>query len=326
MAESRRQELIKVNTLKDLFTECRDQIEKTLPKAFQGEADRLIQMTIIGFVTSKSRDKLAMCKPVTYARAFLEAAAFGFALDGKNCYPIPYGDEVTCMFDWKALVTCARRAASIKDGRFQTVYANDHFEWWEEDGKRSYKFRLADDEDNRGDLRGAFGVVILPDGNYRFEWMSRKELGKVRASSKSPNSPAWQNWEERMYGKAVLKRCLQGLDLDPTIKRLIDLDNQEFDVDKIIDATPAAGRIASYDDLAARLEGSIAEPAAIEHQPESIEDQIPDFGLSEAELAEPVVVPPAISNRPAAPAQASQSPASRPTQRPSIANHGRGNG
>lgn len=126
-----------------------------------------------------------------------------------------------------------------------------------------------------------------------------------------------------MYGKAVLKRCLQGLDLDPTIKRLIDLDNQEFDVDKIIDATPASGRIASYDDLAARLEGSVGEQAAIEHKPESIDDQIPDFGLSEAELAEPVEVQPAPVNRP--PVQPQTAPArtvSRPAPRPSIANHG----
>ena len=65
--------------------------------------------------------------------------------------------------------------------------------------------------------------------------MGIAELATVRKMSKSPNSPAWQNWENRMYAKAVLKRALTSVQDDPVLSSLIEHDNKEFDVDKIIE-------------------------------------------------------------------------------------------
>jgi recombination protein RecT len=315
-------QLITVNALREGFEAAKDKIEKALPAAFKDQADRFIQMSMVAFVTSKCRDKLEKCKPATYVRSLLEAASFGFALDGKNCYPIPYGDEVTCMFDYKAIVVCARRAGSIKDAWFQDVCENDHFVRNEINGKKSYEFRMAEDEDNRGDVKGAYAVVLLTDDTVRFEYMTRKELEKVRKSSKSPNSPAWQNWRERMDGKAVLKRALQGLDLDPAVRRMIDLDNREFDVDRIIDATPTDRKVAALDDLTDQLEaalGNVPATATPAIEQRSIEDEIPDFGVNgsahyEVEPTKPVPVAETVPAQRAAPTP-------RPSARPSISSH-----
>lgn len=314
--------IITVNELRHRQADFLDKIRAAMPDRYKKEAERFIQMSIIAFTTSPQRERLEKCKIETFFRSVIEAASYGYALDGKHAYPIPYGNEITCSFDYKALVTCARRAGSIRDARFQVVHKNDEFDWYEENGSIKYRFRIAEDETNRGEIRGAYAVVILPDGTTRFEYMSRNELEKVRKASKSPDSPAWKNWIDRMFGKAVLKRALQGLDLDLSVERMIDQDNREYDTNRIIDGSVATAKLEVMEDLATKLESRLApEPVpAIEYEPESIDDEIPDFGLSPEELeAEPVMpepVPVAVS-RPSAPRPA----APRASAGPSIAAH-----
>lgn len=314
--------VISVNEIIKRRSEFIEKIRVVMPDRFKKDAERFVQMSIVAFTTSSQRTKLEKCTVESFYRSVIEAANYGYALDGKNAYPIPYGNEITCSFDYKALVTAARRAGSIRDARMQVVHKNDEFDWYEENGSIKYRFRIAEDEANRGDIRGAYAVVILPDGTTRFEYMSRKELDKVRKASKSPDSPAWVNWPDRMFGKAVLKRALQGLDLDPSVEQMIDHDNREYDTSRVIEGNVATAKIEVMEDLATKLEARLApEPVpAIEYEPESIDDEIPDFGLSPEELeAEPVMpepVPVAVS-RPAPPRPV----APRASAGPSIAAH-----
>jgi recombination protein RecT len=317
--------LITPQILHDNSAKFMDKIRASLPKQYKDQAERFFQISIIAFTTNPQREKLAKCRIDTFFRSVIKAARYGFALDGENAYAIPYKDEVTCQFDYKAVVTCARRAGSIKDARFQVVCKNDTFDWYEENGEIRYKFRMADDEDNRGPMRGAYAVAILPGGTTRFEYMSKKDLDKIRSSSKSPDSPAWVNWPDRMYGKAVLKRALQGVDLDPATKGLIRADNEEFDLDRIIDGNVATARTEVMEDLATRLESKLKkEPVAVIEYEEPVdeveEDPIPDFGLTEDELQEPVEVTPVHRPVAARPVPPRAMPA-RASSGPSIANH-----
>ena len=298
-------QLTTVKTLRDNLLSALPKIENALPKALKGEAERLVQISIVAFATAKNRVALEKCDPVTYVQAFMDAAAAGFALDNKNAYAIPYGRDVTCQFDYKAIVTCARRTGAILDAHAQEVCKNDKFEWWDENGKRSYRFQMAEDEDDRGPLRGAFAVANLPGDLFRFEYMPIKELLKIRQASKSPESPAWKNWEHRMYCKAPLKRTLQGLEMDSSFGRMLEVDNREYDMDRVIDGKASPARIQTYDDLADVLDSQPMSAApAIEHH-----DDIPSFGMSDEYLdAEPA---PMRQERPAA----------RATSRPSIGNH-----
>jgi recombination protein RecT len=317
--------IITVNELRNRQTEFIDKIRAAMPDRYKKEAERFVQMSIIAFTTSSQRDKLEKCKIETFFRSVIEAASYGYALDGKHAYPIPYGNEITCSFDYKALVTCARRAGSIRDARFQVVHKNDEFDWYEENGSVKYRFRIAEDESNRGEIRGAYAVVILPDGTTRFEYMSRSELDKIRRSSKSPDSPAWKNWIDRMFGKAVLKRALQGLDLDLSVEQMIDQDNREYDTNRIIDGSVSTAKTEVMEDLATRLESKLKkEPVAVIEYEEPVdeveEDSIPDFGLTEDELQEPVEVTPVHRPVAARPVPPRAMPA-RASSGPSIANH-----
>lgn len=289
-----------------------DKIEDALPAKLKGQAKRFIQVSLLAFATSKNRDKLERCKPATYLQAFLEACSAGFPLDDKHCYAIPYGTDVTCSFDYKSLITAARRCGAIQDAWAQDVCKNDTFWWADRNGKKEYEFRMADDEDNRGEITGAYSVAILPGGLTRFEYMTRKQLDKLRAASKSPQSPAWNTWPERMYCKGPVRRVLQGLEMDSSFGHILELDNREYDLDKIVDTRASEARIQNYDQLADALHATEPVQAAIEYQPEAERFE------PQQEEPEPVTIPAKRSQPAATTATAGIPP--RPA-RPSIGNH-----
>ncbi|MEM1225984.1 MAG: RecT family recombinase [Planctomycetota bacterium] len=248
----------------------RERIASLLPKAYQSRIDRFISRAALTFATSKNADKLMKCKPASVVQSVCQAAEYGFALDDKFVYAIPYAGVCTAMFDYKALVAVARRHRLIIDVRAQDVREADEFEWWEEDFKQRYRFRKA--SGGRGEIVGAFAVVDFPNGGHRLEHMAIEELERVHKSSKSQESPAWTNWKNRMFCKAVVKRALTYVQDDPSLGSLIDYDNREYDMDKIIESPSQPKAIA---DLTAEI---------FDDETQGIEDHRPtDNGMTEEE-------------------------------------------
>jgi len=219
-------------------------IEQMLPARYRPHVERFIRRAGLTFATSKNREKLAKCSQKSIVQAVCAAAEYGFALDDKFVYAIPYLNtvkdpesgkdvrqmEVQATFDYKALVAVARRNGLILDLRAQEVCENDEFEYADQDFKQTYCFRKA--RGDRGGIVGAYAIVTFPSNLHRFEHMDISELRKVRAASKSKTSPAWTNWEARMYVKAVVKRALTWVQDDPTLGELISYDNQDYDLEK----------------------------------------------------------------------------------------------
>lgn len=257
-------------------TNSRDRIAEMLPAAYRSQIDRFISRAALTFAQSKNRDKLLACSPGSIIQAVCVAAEYGFALDDKFCYAIPYGTTCTAMFDYKALIAVARRHKLILDVRAQDVCENDEFDAWEEDFKQRYRFRKASGD--RGEIIGVFAVVDFPNGGHRYEHMAIEELNKVHAASKSPKSPAWVNWRSRMFAKAVVKRALLSVQDDPSLGSLIDHDNSEYDMDKIIDSTAKPRAIG---DLTSQIM-SEPEQKAIENKPVNTNP----LGMSDEEMAD----------------------------------------
>jgi len=271
---------VTVASLREQLSLIEEKIDEALPGQLKGQAKRFIQISILAFATSKNRDSLEKCSVASYLQAFLEAASAGFPLDNKNAYAIPYNNkksvdgkdvwawEAQCQFDYKALIIAARRCGAIKDAWAQDVCERDHFTWMDRNGRREYEFQMAEDEDNRGEIKGAFAVAILPNDLVRFEYMTKKQLEKLQASSKSPQSPAWKNWRERMVCKGPIKRLLQGLEMDSSFGLMLEIDNREFDMEKVVDGRASETRVRTYDELADALHETASTQPVIEHRPE----------------------------------------------------------
>lgn len=242
-------------------------VEKVLPKAFKGQAERFLSRAILTFKTSdpKVYPRLAQCTPESFFTAVCTAAECGFALDNYFAYMIPYGRVCTCEFDYKAIVVRARRSGTVTDIRPQVVHENDEFDFYEESGQQRYRYRPCLDGDP-GPMKLVYAVATFPDGGYRFGYMTRDELAKVRRASKSPDSPAWKLWEGQMWCKAAIKRLSKGLLDDPGVIRIIELDNELYDPAKSVEgkvAKRAEANGKSLDELADAAE-QMANPRITE--------------------------------------------------------------
>lgn len=242
--------------LREMFREDKaiQAVEKVLPKAFKGQAERFLSRAILTFKTSdpKVYPRLAQCTPESFFTAVCTAAECGFALDNYFAYMIPYGRVCTCEFDFKAIVVRARRSGTVTDIRPQIVHENDDFEFYEESGQQHYRYRPCLSGDP-GPMKLVYAVATFPGGGFRFGYMTRDEIAKVRKASKSPDSPAWKLWESQMWCKAAIKRLSKGLLDDPGVIRIIELDNQLYDPEKVVDgkvARRAEANGKSLDDLA----------------------------------------------------------------------------
>lgn len=331
--------VITKKSLYEELTRCKVGIQQLLPVAHRDQVERFIARAVLTFLTHQQQDKIAKCTLQSIVQCVQEAAERGFALDNHFAYVIPYNNkklvngndewvwEAQCQFDYKALIATARRGGCIKDARAQIVYANDEFDQGDENGEQFYRYRPAKGE--KGEVIGAYAVATLPGGGYRFAWMDATDLERVRAASKSPESPAWKNWKDRMYCKAVLKRVLNGLQDDPGLVRILELDNREYDMDRVIDAVPKKTQSQQFDELAAALGGveQDEKQLRIEQQPEaeefvpSDEEELPAGTLVKSKPKRETV--PAktasVSATRTQPAQRSVPP--RPPQRPTIGSH-----
>jgi hypothetical protein len=62
------------------------------------------------------------------------------------------------------------------------------------------------------------------------EIMSVDDFEKVRKASKAPNSPAWRDWRDEMYKKAVLRRGAKYISINnDKIRQLIERQDALFD-------------------------------------------------------------------------------------------------
>jgi len=266
-------ELINATTFRSELLTRKERLEKVLPTAYRHQAERFIERAVLTFYGHEQREKLERCTPISLVQCVLEAAECGFALDNHFVYLIPYGTVAQCEFDFKALVVRARRSGTVEDVRPQVVHENDEFDYYDECGKTVYKFREA--RGDRGPIIGAYAVATFPGGGYRFTYMAMSELQKVKRASKSPNSPAWSKWEDQMFCKAVIKRCLKGLLDDPGIVQMLEIDNRNYG--EVIEgvATATTKRVSSMDSLAASLEARVSTPA-IESKSDPIDYDVID--------------------------------------------------
>lgn len=113
----------------------REQIEGALPRYMKGEADRLIKRALITFSRTPT---LHECSPASFIRCVVQAAEYGFAIDGVLCYAVPFNCKIEepgkqvrwekqCQFmpSYKGLVAVARKGGQIAEIYGYTVCTND---------------------------------------------------------------------------------------------------------------------------------------------------------------------------------------------------------
>lgn len=172
-------------------------------------ADRVIRLIL---AARSQNPQLRECSKESVLLFFMKMAETGLESIGPGgAWPVPFRNkatgqkEIQFIPDYRGLIWLAKKTGNVKSIEAQCVFKNDEIKITLGDTPSvAHVPAIAD----RGELVGAYCVVIDQDGSRHVEYMTREEIEKVRSASKAADTGPWKDWHERMALKTVIRRAL----------------------------------------------------------------------------------------------------------------------
>lgn len=201
----------------------------------------------------------------------MRAAQDGLLPDGREgalvIYKTKDGDSWIAKVQWMPMIAGirkkARNSGEIVTWDAQVVCLNDDFEF--ELGDSPYIKHKPCMAGDPGPVIAAYSVATLKGGEKSREVMTRAQIDKVRAASKSPTKGPWSDWFEEMARKTVARRHSKLLPMSTDLDDLIRRDDDLYDMAGARDAAKVEAG-ARPKTLAARLD-ALAAPVADDEPP-----------------------------------------------------------
>lgn len=170
------------------------------------------------------------CSEISIKREISKCAADGLVPDNKEAAMIPYKGELQYQPMVQGIIKRMKELGGVFNIVCNLVYEKDEFILDESDPDslvhKSDRFST-----DRGKVVG--GYVVFRDEHKRvmhLETMSLADFENVRKASKAPDSPAWKNWTNEMYKKAVLRRGSKWISVNnDKIRALLERQDDMFD-------------------------------------------------------------------------------------------------
>lgn len=152
----------------------------------------------------------AINNPLSLRNAFSQVAACGLTLNPARglCYLVPREGQVILDVSYKGMIKTAVNDGAIRDCIVELVYSLDTFQY---KGKRHspvHEFDPFDLKEQRGEFRGVYVEVTLPDGRVHVEAVTAAEIYKARDASelwKRKKKGPWLDFEDSMRKKSGIK-------------------------------------------------------------------------------------------------------------------------
>jgi len=119
----------------------------------------------------------------------------------------------------------ARMSGQIAILSSKAVFNDDIFRYWMDENGEHINY---EPQYNGGEMRLAFAFAKLTNGELIVEVMSRADIDKVRAASKTGTYGPWKDWYERMACKAVMHRLAKRL---PNASEVMEMCEQGMNMD-----------------------------------------------------------------------------------------------
>jgi len=169
------------------------------------------------------RQDLRACSLESKIDVVLSAAELGLCLDGRLAHAVPYKGQAALIVDYKGLISIARRAGLIEDVYADVICEGDECEF-RRTGAEEVFVHGYDPRIDRGNVCGAYAMILFRGGRSRVVTMSLGELESIRARSRAGGSGPWMTDTAEMYKKTVTRRALKTYCDDPALSRAFDVD------------------------------------------------------------------------------------------------------
>lgn len=186
-----------------------DAVSEALPKDFN--KTRFVQNAL---ALINEHPELHKYPASALMSGLLKGAYLGLDFYARECYLVPYGNQLNYQTDYKGAKKLAKKYSirPVKDIYAQLVRQDDIFEVGIVGTETTITFKPQPFSNKP--VVGAFAVCIFQDGGMIYETMSVEDLETTRRQSKASNSPAWKNFKGEMYRKTVLHRLCKHIELD----------------------------------------------------------------------------------------------------------------
>lgn len=226
-------QIAKFSSENDLKTVLATQYMKQINNYF-GDDKRALAFLSAVVAATQRLPELLECTPSSVVNSFMTMAQLGFMPSGVSgeAYVLPYRNkgilEAQFQLGYQGLVTLFYRS-NVKQIAAEIVYDNDKFEYV--NGVVHHSPDIFSED--RGQPKGAYVIITLPNGGVITKAMSKKEiLGIAKAFSKSYGS-SFSPWTEGkdpqlwMWKKTVLKQCAKLVPKNEMISHAIAEDNKD---------------------------------------------------------------------------------------------------
>jgi recombination protein RecT len=170
------------------------------------------------------------CTQDSIRREMGKCAADGLVPDNKEAAMIPYKGILQYQPMVQGIIKRVKELGGVFQIACNLVFEKDEFIVNEADPD-SLVHRADRFSKDRGEVVG--GYAIFRDDQKRvmhLEIMTLEDFENVRRASKSPDSPAWKNWKQEMYRKAVLRRGGKYIPVNnDKIRALLERQDDLFD-------------------------------------------------------------------------------------------------
>ena len=209
IATQNNSELSKKVTFSSVLSEKLDSVSDALPKGFNKA--RFVQNALALINDNPALQKYSQTQLMG---GLLKGAYLGLDFYSKECYLIPYGNQLNYQTDYRGAKKLAKKYSirPIKDIYAKLIREGDEFEELIINGEPTFNFKPKFLND--GKIIGAFAVVLYKDGGLSYDVMPLSDLENTRKHSKASNSPAWKDFTGEMYKKTVLHRLCKQIEID----------------------------------------------------------------------------------------------------------------
>lgn len=193
-------------------TDMMERQELFMPSGYSPEnALKSAWLTLQGVENKDHEKALNVCTGASICNALLDMVVQGLSPAKKQCYFIPYGNELALVRSYMGTVAVAKRFSDVKDVYAQVIYEKDTFEFEIDPQtglKRILKHATSFSHIDITKIMGAYAVVVREDAENYVEIMTMQQIKAAwNQGQMKGNSPAHKNFAEEMAKKTVINRA-----------------------------------------------------------------------------------------------------------------------
>lgn len=218
------QQAAKLATVRQMLDGMKTQMAMVVAKPQHVETIARCALTCI-----QKNPTLLDCQPRSLMGAVMQAAQLGLEPDDVRglAYLVPFRDhgvlKAQLIPGYRGLQFLAMQSPDVEDIYVVMVHENDDFLY--EQGSDPCIRHSPAVKGDRGAVIGAYYMIVFASGRRRFDFVSADELEKIKAKAlankrdkESPTLP-WNEWEEEMQRKTVMRRACKTLPQNSRLAR-----------------------------------------------------------------------------------------------------------